>query len=109
APCLPVLQFETHHRAQSVADAIADVVGDLLVTGGANVAGGASGSGGVVLANYPGLRIQVHFGDIRAELDAVLGLGVDLGLGMIRPQMTLAAVFGLAGQGGAERMPSVTG
>src|ERR1039457_4994636 len=67
------------------------------------------GAAGVVLADDPGLRIEVHFGDIRAELDAVLGLGVDLGLGMVRAQMTLAAVLGLAGQGGAERMPAVTG
>ena len=73
------------------------------------MAGGAGGGGGVVLADDPGLGIQVHLGDIGAELDAVLGLGVDLGLGMIGAQMTLAAVFGLAGQGGAERMPPVTG
>src|ERR1035441_4440954 len=66
------------------------------------------GAAGVVLADDPGLRIEVHLGDIRAELDAVLGLGVDLGLGMIWAQMTLAAVLGLAGQGRAERMPAVT-
>jgi hypothetical protein len=83
--------------------------GNFLIAGGAHVAGGAGGGGGVVLAHDPGLRIQVHLGDIRAELDAVLGLGVDLGLRMVRTEMTLAAVFGLAGQGGAERMPSVTG
>jgi hypothetical protein len=41
-------------------------------------------------------------------LDAVLGLGVDLGLRMIGAEMTLAAIFRLAGQPRAEGMPSVT-
>src|SRR5208337_4641652 len=50
APLLPVLQFETHHRAQGVADAVADVMGGLLIAGGAHVAGGAGGGGRVVLA-----------------------------------------------------------
>src|ERR1019366_4602065 len=37
------------------------------------------------------------------------GLGVDLGLGVVRSKMTLTAVLGLTGQGRTERMPAVTG
>ena len=54
-----------------------------LVDAGTHVAGGARGSGGVVDAGDPLIRIQVHLVDLGAVDDAVLGFVVDLDLGMV--------------------------
>src|SRR5208337_1688553 len=104
----PIIELDGNGRAQREADAVAHVVRNRLIRRGGHVAGGAGGCGGIVLADNPGFGVEIHFGDVGAVLDTVLGLVVNLDLRMIGAEVALAAVFRLSRQCGAEGMPPVT-
>jgi hypothetical protein len=90
---LPVFQLEADDWPKCKADTIAQIMRYRLIAGRAHVAGGACGRRGVILANHTGLCIQIHFGNVGAERNAMFRFGVDLHLRMIRAQMALSAMI----------------
>ena len=87
----------------------------------AHVAGGTGGTGMSAVGELVGLRVQVHAAPLGVEEHAVLGLVVDLELGVVGPHVALAAglgqprqrhrgdVAGMAGRAGADRAVVLVG
>lgn len=103
----PVFQARGHHGSQGKTDAVAHVVGDLLVRGRTHVAGGARRGSKIVLSHDPRIGIEIHLRDVGAELNSVLRFVVNLNLRMVRPHVTLPAVFGLVRLRRAEAVSAV--
>ena len=74
------------------------VVGDLEPFDPAHVAGGAGRDRHVLRGELLGVGAEVHAVPLGVKKDAVLGLGINLNLGMVRSHMALAAGLGKPGQ-----------
>ena len=73
------------------------------------VAGGAGGTGEEVLSGDPLGTAQIHLRTVDGELDAVLGLLVDLLLRVVGTRVALAAGLGLTGLDDRELVPRMAG
>ena len=81
---------------QIIREPLGWVVGDAAAVESAHVAGRAGGDEHVLRGQAVGWRFQIHQILLRRKHDAVLGLGVDFDLRMIRPEVALTAGAGQA-------------
>ena len=106
---LPVVLVLGNRWAQCPLEPLAHVVGRLLVCRRRHVARGACGGFEIIHPHNPVIGFQVHIFPMRKIGVPVLGLFVDLLLGMVRPQVALGAGLWLARLGLGEGVPCMAG